>query len=81
MMRQRHCCGRSGVARQLLGHNADVLASNSQRIWSLDMAAAGTPVWDTLYEEISWRSSLEQPRLCQLVLVRVLCVLVLLPQR
>ncbi len=62
------------MARQLLGHNADVLACNSQGSWSLDMAAANTPVWDALYEEISWRSSLEQPRLCQLVLVSRLCM-------
>lgn len=34
------------------------------------MAAPGTPMWDVLYEELNWRSSLEQSRPCQIVLVR-----------
>ena len=62
--------GRREVAQQLLSQNADALACNGQGSWSLDMAAPGTPVWDALYEELSWRSFLEQSRSCQLVLVR-----------
>ena len=38
------------------------------------MADPKTEVWGALYEEITWRSSLEQTRPCQVVLVSWLCL-------
>lgn len=58
------------IVRHLLKHNADALACNKQGKWSLDMSASKSDVWHMLYEEVQWRSYLEQSRPCHLVLVR-----------
>ncbi|CAL8464474.1 g4009 [Coccomyxa elongata] len=58
----------SVVVKELLVHNTDVLACNSQGKWSLDMAAPKSDVWHMLYKEIQWRSFLEQRRQCHLIL-------------
>ena len=47
-----------------------MLTCNGQGKWCLDMADPKAEVWGALYEEITWRSCLEQPRPCQAVLVR-----------
>jgi hypothetical protein len=59
--------------KDLLEHNADVLACNSQGKWSLDMASPKSDVWSMLYKEVQWRSFLEQPRPCHIILVRSSC--------
>lgn len=66
------CCCRD-IVKDLLEHNADVLACNSQGKWSLDMASPKSDVWSMLYKEVQWRSFLEQPRPCHIILVRSSC--------